>query len=446
MKKRQCITVSFAILLAAAATFSFPIQKKHGFPFPMLPHAAITAQTPKSAGGEVTHLVLDSAVDEVEGSVSVFKAFYDEKGRLDSTVREEENHPYWRSTYYHATNGGIDSMLNQSWKDGDWIYETKWFFAAPLDVNIFPDMYDRIAEGEGIGANPFPYSLELSLSSAFGMAWDSITRRWYNYEKDTLIDGNNGTKIYLAYNWDSLSNSWLLGTRDSFFFSEGYISQIILNFCIDTIWFRNKYSFIYNNNGRVIEASDETWLQGAQTWELHTRQKYHITINSHSHIDTFRVQYWDSFTESWTSLDSGSYALYSYTYDPSGNITTRSDSTLDRSWNGDTNPSKTTHYFKYQTFSSPVIPRKAIKPRPNSVVSASSDGKIRFLSNNTENLSATLYTLSGRSICRISLHSDLCLNDYCAQNGIHPGNGIFLLLIKSDKTGQPFGEWKVFFR
>ena len=87
-----------------------------------------------------------------------------------------------------------------------------------------------------------------------------------------------------------------------------------------------------------------------------------------------------------------------------------------------------------------------LKNTPPQPITVSSDGKIKLNTFSAKPLSATLYTLSGRSICRIPLHSDLCLKDYCAQNTIHPASGVYLLRITSNKTGQHFGDWKVFLR
>jgi hypothetical protein len=444
MKKGQCITVSFAILLAAATTFSFPIQKKHGFSFRMVPLSAMAAQTPKSAGGVVTHLVLDSAVDEEKGSISIIKAFYNEKGRLDSslTMGDQFFSSKWRTAFFFNAIGTMDSMLQQSWGDGDWVNETKWFFTLPMSQYYFSSSFDGLSEGHGVTMYS-DFSFLLSMTAGYGKEWDSIGREWRYYGKDTLISIENDKKSYHYYEWDTISNSWQISELDTITILNGKTKQAIENYRFDSTWYRYRHSYLYDQHDKVIEYDQEKLDISNQSWEFYSKQKYTLTYNDHNHLTSSRIQEWDSFSDTWTPIDSGSYGFYSYTYDSSGNVIKRIDSTMNY-WNDE--PSKITHYFQYQTFSSPVVPRRVSKSNLQQPVIVSSDGKIKLQPLIDKNLSAALYTLSGRSICRIPLHSDLCLNDYSAQKGIHLGNGIFLLRIKSDKTGQPIGEWKVFLR
>jgi hypothetical protein len=441
MKKWQGVAASSVILLSAATTFSFPLQKTHRNPFRMLPHSAVSARATKSAGGVVTHLVLDSAVEEGNGSISVIKAFYNEKGRLDSNLRIEDDFTMQAAFFFNA-KGTIDSMLQQTRSKGDLTHQIKWFFTEPISQIFFSSMADELSEGQGVTMHS-DFSPQLSMTAGYGKEWDSTSHEWHYYGKDTLINHNNDVKIYHYYEWDTDSNSWQISELDTITISDDKITRVIEHYRFDSTWYRHRYSYLYDEHGNVFEFSQEKLEIPSRSWVLYLKVKYTNEYNAYNNQTSSRAQEWISFTGTWTSLDSSRFAFHSYTYDSSGSIITRTDSVMNY-WDDD--PSKITHHFQYQTFSAPVIPRNASKITSRQPITVSSDGKIKLQSLSTVNLSATLYTLSGRSICRIPLRSDIRLNDYCAQNNILPGSGVSLLRITSDKTGQHIGEWKVFLR
>ncbi|MBN1127668.1 MAG: hypothetical protein JXA71_01685 [Chitinispirillaceae bacterium] len=444
MKKQQSIAVSFAIFLSVATAFPFPMQKKHGFPIRMLSHSAMIAHAPKPSGETVTHLVQDSAVDETGGG-DIYKIKYNEKGQIESVDIEfsMENISATESMiFYYNVKGDVDSLRVSLKQDDGIVAELRWIFTVPLDRNWAPATFDQMAIGQGV-RRYMDFSSSLCPTSGYSMEKYDDVIGWRYGEKDSIIDDSSGTRIYLRYEWDTISSSWIIKEIDTLTISNTNVTLAIQDDRSGSSWRQYRYSYFYDVQGEVIEYNRDILEYINRIWQPYQKQKYLLTYNDHNHLTSSRMQEWDSFSGTWTSIDSGSFAFHSYTYDGSENVIVRIDSTMDY-W--DTEPSSVTRYFKYQTFSAPVIPANVSKKILRQPVIVSSDGKIKLQSAGKENLSATLYTLSGRSLCRIPLRTGLRLNDYCSQNGIHPGRGASLLRIKSDKTGQHIGEWMVFFR
>jgi hypothetical protein len=442
MNKGTIVASIAAVMLLTANGFSSPINKFRGFPHRLLPIPGMLAKAPASASGTITHLVLDSTIYESHGYVESLRAIYNLSGQLDSVLAiSGDNYDYGeRFLFFYNANGLLDSMLDQVNEYGNWENQSKDIYTIPLSGSFFPNLFDQFFEGQGWGEYT-DFSDNLSKTSGCRMYWDSTSHSWTYFSKDTLMSLNNETKVYLLQKWDTTSGSWKIYETDTIVISDGRVVQAIENRCDNLVsCLKRKHSLIYDDHGRVIEYRVETWNTADQTWGLSYTYRYSLEYNSHNHLTSWRSQKWNNSSSTWASIDSGEREFYSYTYNAKGNITSRIDTTFSAM---DFEPFVITHYFQYQTFPTPTIPRLVSKAPPQSPVTVSSDGKIKLL-NSTDNLSATLYTLSGRSVCRIPLHADVRLSDYCSQTGIHPGKGLFLLRVTCDQTRKSLGEWKVF--
>ncbi|MBN2038273.1 MAG: hypothetical protein JW768_16150 [Chitinispirillaceae bacterium] len=429
------------LLIVSETVFSLPLQGPRGFFKGMRAYPSMIAHAPKSAGGTVTHLVLDSAVDE-DGKREIYAIHYNENGRVESvdiTFTMATDTVEEKIFFFYNEHDDADSMHVSLTQDDSISAELHWIFTVPLNGTWASDNFDRMAFGQGY-RNYMDFAAMYCPTSGYCMEKDPGSNEWRYYEKDSVISDNQGTLIHLHYLWD---NEWSIAEIDTLTISNEHVTVAIQSDRSGSLWRLYRYSYLYDEHGGVIEYNRDSLESLTRSWRPFEKQKYHLTYNDHNHLTSSRMQEWNSFTGTWTSLDSSSFAFHSYTYDDSQNIIVRIDSTKDY-W--DTAPSITTHYFSYQTFSTPIIHRNVFQKNARQSVTVSSDGKIKLLSAGDRNLFAMLYGLSGRSLCRIPLHADLRLTDYCARNGVHPGSGACLLRIVSGKTGCSLGEWKVLLR
>jgi len=126
----------------------------------------------------------------------------------------------------------------------------------------------------------------------------------------------------ICFDWNALTNTWLLGSKDIYINdANGKLTSSLNQTWNGTAWVNNsQYTYTYDANGKLTSYLYQTW--GGTVWVNGT--KYTYTYDANGKQTSLLYQTWSG--TAWVN----DYQYISFTYDANGNQT----SILRQSWNG----------------------------------------------------------------------------------------------------------------
>jgi hypothetical protein len=329
--------------------------------------------------------------------------------------------------YYTNVDGTIDSVIDQTFGDSGWINHDKLTVLPPIS-----DAFLAIDKPQGTGFGLFCQSgaLYFHMSSMDGYYWNTVLKTWSRSGRDTVAVVSPGIRARTDLQWNGETNSFETNYCDSFFTEGGnnIVKAIETNF-------KDSMKYVctgtYDSAGNELEESQISmvWDNAGKVWALSSKIRYLQTYDTNGALLSSLLQ--DSSFGHWTVVDSCMKILYRYTYDNSGVIVSRIDST----WYSHDNITREIHYFKYQNVTSGRRPGPFLAPAFHPSATVFADGTVTTDSP----VSISVVDLCGRSICTVRAHSHMSLWGWCKNNGIAVGKGVYAAKIR--ETGQSYPVW-----
>lgn len=349
---RKIIILYLFAVVSATSTFALTVPIKH-IVFPVYFRPSVGLLKPKVTS-RVT-LVQDSSITfDVSKKEYVFGHIYNfawngNGQTLDSfelIVGADSTDVGWNDStpmkmIFNLQNGTL-STIEKYWENGMWWNYVKSSWSYPTSSSLAD--YDNIANVCGL---PISFNVgnvsDISVNDLVGgttgydmQDWDTTNKIWVNDEKDTSFTLNDSMKVVACDSWQN--NFWETALTDTFTITtlNGHINKLI---CVGST---GKNIDLYDSHGNDTMAITQSLINSTKTKFIQTYDTFGYLIES-------VLQ--DSLNGSWRSLDSCSKYIYSYDRDSTGRILSRKDSIYFMG-------SFTTmiHYFKYQLFSSVILP------------------------------------------------------------------------------------------
>ena len=324
-------------------------------------------------------------------------------------------------------NGNLATETFGYGRDNSSSFGYTYQFNPPLSDSLAP-FYS--AGGEDYLLNCQSISVFCYLSTLNVQVKDSGSSIWRIAGRDSVLSRNNDIIMFVDQNWDTVNHSFTTMTRDSLILSGTRVVKFVeYRYDYDTM--KTVYSGVYDSTGKEIEETVLSfyWDNSTMAWLPSATSKYVQTFNTHGDLVLSVSQ--DS-TDHWVSLDSCDKYLYTYSYDTTGLIMSRMDST----WSAYGTPSRDIHYFTNQTFSSAIIPRQFADHAGSMAAKVCSNGMIKTKTP----VSVSLYAISGRRIVTLPVNASLSLWDCCKNNGIQVSKGVYLAKVRGLNTS--FTVWR----
>jgi hypothetical protein len=269
-----------------------------------------------------------------------------EQDILNDSLASEASFINVKNLFSTDASGNITETIVQIWSNNKWNNSDKEMETPYLSHSYTANGYYHYSTCQSVG-----FFCTVSQSD---QQWDTLTNKWTNYIRDTLIIKTNNMAVVLFQTWDAVKNSFITKQLDSIFFSENHVNKAIITNYFDSDTTKSVYSGIYNENGDEIEDTQlfYTWNSQSTNWEYYCKIKHFQSYDSHGNLIQAIEQ--DSI-DHLVPLDSCGKFIFAYTYDNSGNIITRVDSI---NWH-DFSP-KQIHFYKYQTFPLAAMPNKML--------------------------------------------------------------------------------------
>jgi hypothetical protein len=324
-------------------------------------------------------------------------------------------------------NGNLTTDTLRYGRDISSSFGYAYQFNPPLSDSLAP--YND-AGGTGYILNCQSIRVFLYLSILNVQVKDSGKTNWRIAGRDTVLSRKSDLIVFVDQDWDTVSRSFATVTLDSLFLSSARVVKVVeYSYSYDTM--KTVYSGVYDSTGKEIEETvlSFSWDNSAMAWLPSITWKYVQTFNDHGDL-VLSVQ--QDSTDHWVPIDSCDKYLYTYSYDSTGLIQSRVDST----WLAYGAPTKGIHYFTYQTFLSAIFPRQFRDNPGSNGAKLYSNGMIKTKTP----VSVSLYTISGRRIATLPVTASISLWECCKNNGIRVGKGVYLAKVRG--VNATFAVWR----